>query len=184
LELLADELDRAGGSADEYAARRDELRAEVEALKEVRDTVRQAVVRAKPRMLRVAGLFPQPLADETAADLRSLEQWQDHQEPRPALQAMLSMVGAAEQFHRRFTRSTELRGGREIEVLYLGLAAAYFRDGQDGAGVGRPGVDGWQWESRPELADPIRSAFDQLDKKRPPELVRLPLQITREGGGQ
>lgn len=182
LELLAEELDKAGGSADEYQARRDAALAEIERLKEAREAVREAVAGVRPRMLKLAQRFPQPLAEETEGDRLRLETWRREEEPRPALQAILAMVGAAEQFNRRITRSIEVRGNREVEVLYLGLARGYYADRSGNAGVGVPAADGWKWSERPELATEIASAFDHLDRKRPPELVELPIAIGRKGG--
>lgn len=182
LELLDEELEKAGGSADEFAARKDAAAEEIARLKEARDTVRRAVSKARPRMLALADRFPQPLADEVEIDRLKLEGWREEDEPRPALQAILSMIGAAEQFNRRVTRSVEVRDRHEVEVLYLGLARAYYWDRNGRAGVGTPGAGGWNWRSKPELADEISSAFDQLDRKRPPELVELPVKIEAEGG--
>ncbi len=182
LGLLAEELEKAGGSADEFAEKKDELTDAISRLKEAREVVKKAVAVARPRMLAIAARFPEPLAREVEADRLNLEGWRDDEEPRPALQSILSMIGAAEQFNRRVTRSTEIRDGREVEVLYLGLARAYYWDHNGGAGVGVPGAAGWTWQSNPGLAEEVASAFDQLDRKRPPELVELPVKIGTEGG--
>jgi len=184
LELLAEELEKAGGSADDFQARRDGKVEEIARLKDAREAVRVAVAGMRPRMLGLAKRFPKPLADEVEADRLNLETWREDEEPRPVLQAILAMVGAAEQFNRRITRSIEIRSNREVEVLYLGLARGYYADRSGSAGVGVPGKDGWQWTERPELSAEVISAFDQLDRKRPPELVELPVAIEQEGGDQ
>lgn len=184
LELLAEEMEKAGGSADEFQARRDGKLKEITRLKDAREAVRAAVTAMRPRMLGLAMRFPKPLADEVEGDRLNLESWRDDEDPRPALQAILAMVGSAEQFNRRITRSIEIRDSREVEVLYLGLARGYYSDRNGRAGVGAPGADGWQWTERPELSVEVVSAFDQLDRKRPPELVELPVAIEQEGGGQ
>jgi hypothetical protein len=182
LELLEEELDKSGGSADEYQARRDAGLDEIERLKVAREMVREAVAGVRPRMLKLAQRFPKPLAEEVEGDRLRLETWRSEEEPRPALQAILAMVGAAEQFNRRITRSIEVRENREVEVLYLGLARGYYADRRGNAGVGIPSTDGLQWTERAELSTEIVSAFDQLDRKRPPELVELPIAIGRKGG--
>lgn len=184
LELLDEELASAGGSADEFADQKQEKLEEIERLKDARDAVRTAVAAARPRMLALVSRFPEPLAKEVETDRLKLEGWEVEKEPRPALQAILSMVGAAEQFNRRVTRSIEIRDGREVEVLYLGLARAYYWDHNGQAGVGTPGAEGWEWRAQPELADGVASALDQLDRKRPPELIGLPVAIESKGGGQ
>ena len=68
-----------------------------------------------------------------------------------------------------------------MEVLYLGLARAYYADRSGNAGVGEPGKDGWEWTAKPELNSEVVKAFDELDKKRPPELVELPVKIKEVG---
>lgn len=180
LALLGEELEKSGGSAEGFAARKDEKLGEIERLKAAREAVREAVSRSRPRMLALAGRFPQVLAEEVGADRQVLEDWRAEDEPRPALQAILAMVGAAEQFNRRITRAIEIRDGREVEVLYLGLARGYYADRRGHAGVGVPGPDGWRWEARKDLSGAVVSALDQLDRKRPPELVELPVAI--DGG--
>ena len=177
LALLDEELGQAGMSAAGHAERRDELEAKVGRLRTARDAVRKAVVTTRPRVLAIAGRLPTPLAREVAKDRATIEAWKDHQEPRPVLQAILSLVGAAEQFNRRVHRAAEVRDGREVEVLYLGLARAYSLDGSGDAGVGVPGPEGWTWKSAPDLAPALRNAFDQMDRKRPPALIGLPVRL-------
>lgn len=183
LGLLEEELDKAGGSADEFAARKEETEASIARFREARRAVRAAAARVKPRVTGLAERFPEPLLEEVEGDLATLQGWSESDEPREALQAVLGIVAAAEQFNRRITREVEVRESREVEVLYLGLARAYYADRNGRAGVGVPGPDGWEWTARPELADPVNNALDQLDRKRPPELVELPVEIM-EGGGQ
>lgn len=180
LTLLDEELSLAGNSAEGFDEKKREAEEEIARLKEVRRLARETVIRCQPRALELAARFPQPLADEAADDIGRIETWQTKDEPREALQAILSLISKAEQFNRRFTRSSEIREGLEVEVLYLGLARAYYTDRSGNAGVGVPTEAGWSWASRPELEDEVVMAFDEIDRKRPPELVRLPVQIQEE----
>jgi hypothetical protein len=50
-------------------------------------------------------------------------------------------------------------------------------DHKDQAGIGQPGADGWEWKSKPEIRSELTVAFETLDKKRPPAMVTLPLEI-------
>jgi hypothetical protein len=175
--LLDEELERAGRSAAGHDSRREELETEIAAFKEVRREVRAAVERLRPRALAIAARFPETLAEEVEGDLYRLEDWTPDDDPREAVRAILEVIGAAEQFNRRITRETEIRGGREVEVIYLGLARAYYADRSGHAGVGVPGGDGMVWTPRPEIAAEVVKALDQLDRKRPPELVAWPLKI-------
>ncbi len=177
LELLDEELDKAGQSAGGFDERKREAEARVAELREARRVAAEAVVANKQRALGLAARFPAPLVDASEADRLRLAEWKPGDEPRGGLQAILGLVTAAEQFNRRVTRSVEERGGREVEVVYLGLAAAYYADRNGAAGVGRPGADGWVWEEKGEIHGAVTEVLAQLDKKRPPEVVRLPVRI-------
>jgi hypothetical protein len=50
-------------------------------------------------------------------------------------------------------------------------------DRKDQAGIGQPGAEGWEWKSKPEIRDELSKALETLDKKRPPTMVTLPLEI-------
>lgn len=181
LSLLNEELEKAGKTAPAHESETAEMEAEIEALKQARRLTSEAVARNLPRLLKLSAAFPEPLLEDAEVELATLELWNDKGsekgEPRDALQAMLGVLSKAEQFNRRFTRSVEVQQGSEVEVLYLGLAQAYYM-GKDGkAGVGRPSPKGWVWESRPEVRDELADAFDTLDKKRAPATVTLPLKL-------
>ena len=135
-------------------------------------------------MLEIMKRLPAPLLNDTENERLTLEAWTSDSEARDGLQAMLGVVAKAETFNRRFTRAEEERDGREVEVLYLGLACAYYADRSGNAGVGVPGKEEWKWASRPELYEELTKVFDQLDRKRPPEVVELPVQILKKGGAK
>ncbi|MFC7338334.1 DUF3450 family protein [Haloferula chungangensis] len=181
LELLSEELEKAGTSAGGYDEKKREAEAELETLKAARRVASEAVVRNKDRMLALSKLFPQPLANETEVERTALEEWEPGDEARDGMQAILGMVTKAEQFNRRVTRSKEERDGRQVEVLYLGLSRAYYADRRGNAGVGEPAKDAWVWVSKPDISGEVVKAFDELDKKRPPEVVKLPVQIKEVG---
>lgn len=177
LALLEEELAEAGATAPAHEEQTAELKAGIKELKEARSLAAEAVVRNLPRLIRLAAQFPQPLQLETQGELADLAAFQPVDEPRDALLSMLSVIDKAEQFNRRFTRSTEVHEGSEVQVLYLGLAQAYYLDRGDKAGIGRPGPEGWRWKSDPDIRNALQAAFDILDKKRAPAVVTLPLTL-------
>lgn len=177
LKLLDEELSKAGKTAPAHEEQTEQMEAQIEALKEVRQLTAEAVARNLPRLKKLTEAFPKPLLDEIEAEMPKLFSWTPAVEPRDALQAMLSILDHAEQFNRRLTRSVEVRDGSEVQVLYLGLAQAYYMDRGDKAGVGRPTAEGWKWQSKPEIRDELKAAFEVMDKKRAPATVTLPLQL-------
>jgi hypothetical protein len=50
-------------------------------------------------------------------------------------------------------------------------------DRKDQSGTGKPGTNGWEWEANPKVGPELGKAFEMLDKKRPPSMVNLPLEI-------
>jgi len=175
LALLSEELELAGQSAGGHDETK--LEAELEKLRATRRMASEEVARNAPRALVLAARFPAPLVQETELERTTLANWKPADEPREALQAMLGLVAKAEQFNRRISRSREVIERREVEVLYLGLTRAFYADRGGQAGIGAPGPDGWSWTPRPEIHSEVQKAFATLDKRRPPELVDLPVQI-------
>ena len=175
--LLGEELEKAGQSAPGHGASADAMKAEIESIKQTRRLAKEAVARNVPRALALTTRFPDPLKKDCETEIASLIEWVAADEPREALQSILSILAKAQQFDRRLTRATEIRDGREVDVLYLGLARAFYADKKQSAGIGEPGSDGWKWSSKPEIRTELLAAFDTLDKKRPPAMVRLPLEI-------
>lgn len=177
LKLLDEELNKAGQSAPSHSEATEEIKTEIAALKQARSLATEAVSRNLPRIISLAKRFPQPLLKEAEIELATLSAWKPADEPRDALRSILTLLAKAEQFNRRFTRSNEIRDGREVDVLYLGLAQAFYMDQKDQAGIGKPGDNGWEWKSNPEIRSELSKAFETLDKKRPPTMVTLPLEI-------
>ncbi|RME91656.1 MAG: DUF3450 family protein [Verrucomicrobia bacterium] len=103
--------------------------------------------------------------------------------PIQRLQAVVTLLNEIEKFNATVTLNSELRPGPEggqikVQVLYFGLGRAWYvgASGQV-AGVGTPGKEGWQWESRPELAASIRQLIAIYEEKQPAVLVALPVVI-------
>jgi hypothetical protein len=177
LSLLDEELKKSGQSAPDHADSTDSLKKEIADLKESRRLASEAVARNVPRTLSLAERFPAPLITEAEPEISALKAWKPADEPREALRSILSLVSKTEQFNRRFTRSTEIIDNHEVEVLYLGLARAFYAGKSTTAGIGTPSTTGWQWKSHPDLHSPVTTAFAILEKKNPPSMVDLPMKI-------
>lgn len=73
-------------------------------------------------------------------------------------------------------------GERVFDVLYFGLATAYFVDatGKVG-GIGVPAKGGWKWKLNESIASLVRDAVQMREKEVLAEFLGLPFQI--DGGG-
>ncbi|MFU8892054.1 MAG: DUF3450 family protein [Luteolibacter sp.] len=177
IELLDEELASSGRSAPGHDEVVIAAQDEIAALRETRAKLMAAVDRARPRVLAMSLRFPRPLAAEIESEIASLAAWKPGDEPREALQPLLGVLSKAAQFNRRISRSLEVIDGREVEVLYLGLARAYYADRSGVAGTGAPADGGWEWRADGALNRNVLRAFDILDQKRPPARIELPMQI-------
>jgi hypothetical protein len=177
IELLSEELESSGRSAPGHAEAVAAASEEIAALRATRAKLTAAVERARPRVLALAQRFPRPLAAEVTSELASLSAWQTGDEPREALQPLLGVLAKASQFNRRISRSLEIVEDREVEVIYLGLARAFYADRSGVAGIGLPAANGWEWRADASINRRVLRAFEVLDQKRPPSRIELPLQI-------
>lgn len=98
-------------------------------------------------------------------------------------QNVIGILDAVNKFNREITVNSEVRtlsDGTAVEVtaLYIGLGQAYYT-GRNGtvAGVGRPGANGWQWESADDAADQVTAAIDILKNEKVADFVLLPVKI-------
>ena len=97
------------------------------------------------------------------------------------LNNVLNLLAEAEKWQQTVHLREELRetgDGRKfnMQVAYFGFGIAYaVNEGGDYALIGRPGEDGWKFESRPDLAPRIRELIDVLNGDVEAKFVNLPL---------
>jgi hypothetical protein len=65
----------------------------------------------------------------------------------------------------------------EVQVIYVGLAQAYYNSPRGEAGIGRPSEDGWKWAPAPEAAASILLALEIIQGKHSPSFVPVPIDI-------
>ncbi len=190
-ELLESELRRLDESIDRISAEtaaqsreRERLTAENEAQDALLDAVAGRMQSLETSLVATHARFPDPLRELTRP-LR-LRLPRDSDAPPPLTrraQTVVGLLGEADRFQESlhtFREVIPLPEGetREVRTLYLGLGQAFYlsSDG-DRAGVGRPGDEGWEWSSRPDLAREIRRAFSVYDNETAPDFVRLPVTL-------
>ena len=185
LKLLNEEIEKAGTSAELADDRKGKLESELKAYRDAQRLLADTLARVLPRAKVLITRLPEPLQKELATDIDVLTAPEAMQKPRDVLKSMLSVLTSAGRFNRSVTvteQTRELDGGEKmtVSVLYLGLARAYYASGAgDTSGIGTPAKDGWQWESRPELADDIRRAIAVYNKDKQPQLIQLPVGLKK-----
>ncbi|MCB1088250.1 MAG: DUF3450 family protein [Verrucomicrobiae bacterium] len=175
-----DELIAAAGDRLKDAEKqRGELLTEEESLRSWRASVEQRIATLETDLRAQAPKFPPPLREKIQEALDRLDSPQPDAPLQNRYRDVLAILGEVGNFQNALTIDTELRdfGGQkiEIDVLYLGLAQAWYvdRSGRH-AGVGRPGPEGWQWTDDPSLAGRVRNAIAIQGKQAAPGFVGLP----------
>jgi len=149
-----------------------------------------AEIEAELRALRVR--LPEPLAEDLATVYQRVPK-----EPAETtlslgerMRTVVTLLGRVRQFDGKLTVAESIRSlpGREgeasVRTLYLGLGQAYYL-APDDAGVGRPGPEGWTWESRPQFENAIREAMLLAEGgAREPKFVDLPVRIENGEEGE
>jgi len=74
---------------------------------------------------------------------------------------------------------------RELDVLYLGLAAGFgVSPDNKAAAVGMLSAEGWTWKARDDLAPQVRRALNVFNRETAVRFVALPLTIESADGGE
>ncbi|NWK54849.1 DUF3450 family protein [Verrucomicrobiaceae bacterium N1E253] len=186
LALLDDEMNQAGKSAELVDASKQQLEKQISEYRAAQRTLDEYLARVLPRTRTLLKRLPEPLKNNLETDIELLESDEALGKPRETLKSILSVFAACGRFNRTITVTEETRvlaSGKKmtVDVLYLGLARAFYAAEQgDTAGLGTPGKDGWQWQDQPALADSVRKAFAVYRKDSPPQLVELPIQLSKD----
>jgi hypothetical protein len=179
-----DELIAAAGNRLKDAEKqRTELLAEEESLRAWRATFEQRIIKLEADLRAQLPKFPPPLRDKAGEAITRLEDPQPDTPLQNRYRDVLAILSEVGNFQSVVTIDTELReinGAQvEVEVLYLGLAQAWYADrtGKH-AGSGHPGPEGWIWTADASLAGRVREAIAIQRKLAPPAFVGLPFTAT------
>ncbi len=162
---------------DELVAQDTELKALGEQLANAA-TVMEEQVRALLKQLpdpvkgRIAPLVERIPADPAATRVTPAERFQN----------VLGILNEVNKANSEISVAYEIRtladgSSSEVQVIYLGLAQAYFLSPKGEAGIGRPTEDGWKWEPAPGAANQILLALEVIEGKHVPTFVPLPIKI-------
>lgn len=184
LELLDEELGQAGSSANALDERQQSLSRGVKEYRAAQVVLTESLARMLPRVKKLIIRLPEPLKQDLKADIELLSSESALKTPRDVLKSMLQVFAASGRFNRSITLAEETRtveGGKKmtVDVLYLGLACAYYASTSGAsAGTGTPGRDAWVWTESPEISEDILKAIAVYRKDSQPRLVDLPVKIS------
>lgn len=176
----------ASENVGEVQSKRAEVNAQREELRSLVADLQQPLAELEQRAKDVYAQFPQPLKEETSRLAQRIpgDPTATSLSVSERLQAVVGLLNFADKFNTGVQREVEIREleGRQVEVetLYFGLAAAYYADASGTiAGIGQPGADGWQWQSRPEQAGDISRLIEIYRGTREAAFQNVPVEIAQ-----
>jgi hypothetical protein len=181
---LEEKIQQAQASAAETNAKRDEQLAKTEELKASAAQLTEAAAAMEARIRELFGALPDPIQ----AKLQPLRQRipEDPANTRVSVaerfQNVLGILNELNKANTDITVTYEVRNlsdGKpsEVQVIYVGLAQAYYVSPGGEAGIGRPGAQGWQWESSNAIANDVLKALEIFQAKHTPAFVPLPVKL-------
>jgi len=192
IEILKREVEslraRIGGTRSSIAEterKRAELAAENDGLKEASADLLGTVSVLEGRTRQLLVRLPDPIRES----VKSLSQ-RIPEDPQPGedslgdrFQNVIGILNEVNKFNREITVTSEVRTlpdgtAAQVEVLYVGIAQAYFAGAQGNVGgIGTPSPDGWTWTPADDFAPQIAQAIAMVKNERVAGFVRLPLRI-------
>ena len=179
----------AGTRLTDAEEQRTGLLAEEESLRRDRRLLEEEIGKAETALRAMLPRFPPPLREKVDDAIARLQAASPDAPLQDRCRDLLTVLSEAESFHNTITIDAELRdiGGKkvEVDVLYLGLARAWYvdRTGRH-AGAGIPAEGGWQWTEIPSAAASVRNAIAVRRKETAPAIVPLPFPAQTNAAGK
>jgi len=150
-------------------------------LRSANDIVANSLPAYEDKMREMYQYFPSPLKSKVERLVKTLGK------PRQASDRMAILIGIlneVDKFNAEYNFDTfekKLPNGetRLVDVIYIGLAVAYYADSEGTiGGVGVPAAKEWIWTERDDLAPAIRESILYYNGDiKPAMLVNLPVEI-------
>jgi len=182
--ILKDRIKQSEAAVEESNKKRDELVAENDALKVSGAQLGEAVTLMEGQLRKLMKQMPEPVATKLAPLMQRMPTDPSNTRVTVAerFQNVLAVLSELNKANSELSISYEIRkfadgSSGEVQVIYLGLAQAYYISPRGDAGIGRPGEDGWTWTPAPDAAQAILSTLEIIQGKESPAFVPLPITI-------
>ncbi len=180
LESIEEQIETARARATRADERRGDLVERRESLIRSAQVIREAIGEERDHLLDLRERLPEDLKEELRPLYRRLASLESSDRDRgigEQVQVVVGLLSRIARFDRSvatFTTIMETEPGetREVEVIYFGLGAAFYADGEGRrGGTGRPGPHGWDWTEKNDLAPSIRRMIDVHEQQIEPAFV-------------
>lgn len=145
---------------------------------------REALPELERNLLTLVPALPPPLQDQLKLLLNRIPSGTESKAgAAERMQTVVGILNEIDKFNNALSVFNEKRkdaSGTEVavEVVYIGLGAAYFvNQSNDFAGTGTSSDKGWDWKPAPDLAPAIREIIRIYRNDQPARFVSLPAQI-------
>ncbi len=181
---LKDRIVQSEAAVAESNRKRDALLAQNAQLKETGAQLASAVSAMEAQVQKLSKLAPEGVATKLAPLLQRIPADPSNTRVSTAerFQNVLGILNELNKANSEITVAYEVRklsdgSSSEVQVIYVGLAQAYYLSPRGEAGVGKPTEEGWTWRPAPEQAAAIYTALEIIKGKEPPAFVPLPVSI-------
>ena len=156
------------------------IQEEIQVLRDANNLVAKALPDMEQTMRELYQYFPKPLKSKVE---RLVKQLGKGNQASNRMAVLIGILNEVDKFNSEFNFDTDERrvGGETklVDVIYLGLAVAYYAD-KDATigGVGVPAEGGWEWTERNDLAQAIHNSVLYYNGDiKPALMVGLPVDL-------
>lgn len=157
------------------------IRDEIAQLRGANNIVAKALPAIEDKVRELYQYFPSPLKNKVQ---RLVQQLGKSRQASDRMAIVIGILNEVDKFNAEFnfdTQEKSLPSGetRLVDVIYIGLAVAYYADKEGTVGgIGVPAEGEWAWTERNDIAPAIRDAVLYYnDEIKPAMLVELPVTI-------
>ena len=182
--MLKEKIALSQAAVVESNTKRDQLIAENDLLKSSTAQLANAVTAMEDQIRKLSKLMPDPVAARLGPLLQRIpiDPANTRVSTAERFQNVLGILTELNKVNSELAVTYEIRtladgSSSEVQVLYIGLAQAYYISPRGEAGIGRPTEDGWKWEPAPATSESILMALEIIQGKHTPTFVPLPMKI-------
>lgn len=183
---LNESLQKIEATATNADVVRADLVTEQQRLNTARRQISKFLTNIEPKLSTLKPALPEPLVNQLAKLFQRIPN-----DPAKTtlgiaerMQTVVGILNTINKFDRAITVHEEIRslgdGSQgEVQTVYVGLGAAYYctRSGDD-AGYGHAGINGWQWNSQPELSAAISEVIAiASNSTQEARFIALPVEL-------
>jgi len=182
--VLNEKITQSQAAVVESNAKRDQLIAENDLLKSSTAQLANAVTVMEEQVRKLSKLMPEPVAARLLPLLQRIpvDPTNTRVSTAERFQNVLGILTELNKVNSELAVTYEIKtladgSSSEVQVLYIGLAQAYYISPRGEGGIGRPTEDGWKWEPAPATSNSILKALEIIQGKETPTFVPLPMKI-------